>query len=91
MKTLVHIAAIACLVFAAGCAPTPSIEALEAEAETTGDWTLVERYERMVAREEARRLPSCPSGQMLLCEELLNGQRCSCSSTDAMRVYIPSR
>jgi len=83
MKALIVLTAL----IAVGCAPTPSLEELEAEAEVTGDWTEVERYERTLARREARTL-SCPSGHIRFCEEYLGGERCTCVADDQVRALL---
>ena len=36
------------LVFAVGCASRPTLEQLEEEANTTGNWTTVERREELI-------------------------------------------
>ncbi len=91
MKSLVHTIAVFCFILAAGCAPVPSYDDLEAQAEATGDWSLVERYERMMARRELTRGPSCPNGKILYCENMVSGERCACTSSDALRAFSSLR
>lgn len=91
MNTLVRVAALLCIALSAACAPLPSYDDLQAEAEATGDWSEVERYERMMARRDLRRTPSCPAGQTLYCEALLGSERCMCARTDTMRTLVSTR
>ena len=83
------------IIFAAavivGCAPTPSLQELEAEAEVTGDWTEVERYERALARRAARQGPMCPTGQVSFCESYLGSEQCRCVDGDRMRALLIGR
>ena len=83
MKALIVLTALV----AVGCAPTPSLEELEAEAQVSGDWTEVERYERMLARREARNM-SCPTGQLRYCEEYIGGERCTCARDGQIRALL---
>ena len=87
MRTLIVLTAL----LAVGCAPTPSLKELEAEAEVTGDWTEVERYERMLARREARNMPSCRSGEVRYCEDYIGGERCACADGDRVRAMLIRR
>lgn len=91
MKLSIRYLAILAMIFAAGCAPAPTLEQLEARAEVSGDWSEVERYERMMARRASRRGPSCPAGKILYCEEEIGGERCACMPGDQMRVLLIPR
>ena len=75
MKTVIALG-IALLLL--GCAPMPSLEELEAEAEVTGDWSAVEQREAMLARRAARYGPSCPAGKVSYCEDVVGKRRCTC-------------
>ncbi len=48
------------LSFLVGCAPVTTLEELEAQAYVSGDWSAVDKRERMIARREARMGPTCP-------------------------------
>jgi hypothetical protein len=74
MKTL----GIVALIFLVGCAGRPSLEALEADATVTGDWTEVEKRERIRARSSSLFGKQCPGGLILLCEEHGSGRECEC-------------
>ena len=91
MKLPIRYLAVLMMVFAVGCAPVPSLEELEAKAEITGDWTDVERYERMLARRDVRSGLSCPAGKIRYCEEIIGGERCMCAPGEQMRVLLMSR
>jgi hypothetical protein len=72
MKTL----GIAALIFLVGCAGRPTLEQLEAEALTTGDWTAVEERESLLRRTGRMTASSCPEGTMRMCVE--DGGRVDC-------------
>ena len=84
MRILIVIAAFAIV----GCAPTPSLEQLEAQAEVTGDWSDVERYERAMVRRETRNGRSCPTGQISYCEAYFGMEECRCVDGDKMNAYL---
>lgn len=71
--------AILGLLFAlGGCASLTSLEELEAQAMLTGDWSAVERRERIIAQRQARKGPQCPPGAVALCMDNIGRDRCSC-------------
>ncbi len=72
------------LCFLLGCAPVSTLEELEAQAYVSGDWSEVDKRERMIARRQARQGPSCPSGYIAYCEKYAGAARCTCVSRDAM-------
>lgn len=67
-----------------GCAATTSLEELEQRAMLTGDWSEVEQREKIIARRKARQGPSCPSGQVAVCQRRLGESRCACVNNDAI-------
>lgn len=75
----------------AGCASMPTLEELEAEALRTGDWTLVEQRERLIAKRNARRPMQCPSGMVSYCERYAGRLDCQCVSRSAFGDVIASR
>ena len=87
MRVLIIFAALTIV----GCAPMPSLGELEAEAEVTGDWSDVERYERAMARRETRNGRMCPTGQVSYCEQYLGSEDCRCVAGDRMTTYLISR
>ena len=83
--------ALGAALFLFGCAATQSLEELEAQAAITGDWSAVEKRERILARRDARRPPSCPSGQMSYCEAYVGQLRCMCVDKTAIRAALRQR
>ncbi len=69
-----------------GCSARPTVDELEAEALGTGDWSAVEKRQRM-----DRRMglvdPShqCPNGEVLLCSKKGENENCECVSSDIIR------
>ena len=78
-------------VLTAACAPLPTLEELEAEALRTGDWTLVEQRELLIAKRNARRPKQCPSGLVSYCERSAGRLDCQCVSRSAFGDVIASR
>ncbi len=70
--------------FLVGCAPVSTLEELEAQAYLTGNWSEVDKRERMIARRQVLRGPSCPSGYISYCERHVGSQRCACVSREAL-------
>jgi len=79
------------LALGSACAPMKTLEELEAEALRTGDWTLVEQRERLIEKRNARRPPSCPSGQVSYCEKNIGILECQCVSKSIMSSVFVSR
>lgn len=75
---------ILALLSLAGCGTLVPLEQLEQDALLTGDWSAVEKRERIVARREMKNGPSCPSGQVAVCDVRMSKQRCSCVRSDAI-------
>ncbi len=74
------------LSFLIGCAPVTTLEELEAQAYVSGDWSEVDKRERMIARRDARRGPTCAGNAVAVCERRVGSQRrCSCVSRDQVR------
>ncbi len=75
------------LVILGGCAAAPSLEELEDQAMLTGDWSQVEKRERLIERRRAREqeLPDCGPGYVRFCEKQIGQDRCGCMSRSAMR------
>ncbi len=75
------------LVILGGCAAVPSLEELEDQAMLTGDWSQVEKRERLIERRMAREqeLPDCGAGFVSFCERQVGQDRCGCMSRAAIR------
>lgn len=59
-----------------GCAGQQTLEELEYEALTSGDWTEVEKREQLLARKSKREGVDCPEGLTNICFE--QGMKISC-------------
>jgi hypothetical protein len=66
------------LVIVVGCAPRPTLEQLEDEANVTGDWAAVEHREELVKKHLEATAPGCPVGQSEKCVEEQTGIQCYC-------------
>lgn len=69
---------ILAIFFLTGCASKPTLEHLEDEANTTGDWTAVERREELKKERLELTAPGCPVGQRKKCFEEQTGIECYC-------------
>lgn len=69
------------LVLLAGCVSRTPLAELEAEAALTGDWSAVERHERM-SRKMGLDMggPACRSGHVLVCATKGSRNECGCVS-----------
>ena len=88
MKVLVLVATVFLI---AGCGSFTSMEQLERQALLTGDWSAVERRERIIERRKMQRGPVCPTGQVAVCESMVNSMRCSCVESDAISSILAGR
>ena len=61
-----------------GCAPQPTLEELEDEASSTGDWTAVEWREEVMKKSLESRGPGCVKGLNKYCVEEQSGIQCYC-------------
>jgi hypothetical protein len=68
----------------AGCAGASSLQELKDQAMLTGDWSAVEKREKIIARRKALQGPSCPSGTVALCQSYIGEKRCVCADRDAI-------
>jgi hypothetical protein len=66
------------LVIVVGCAARPTLEQLEDEANTTGDWTAVDRREDVIKERRETTAPGCPVGLSKKCYEAHSGIECYC-------------
>jgi hypothetical protein len=62
----------------AGCSSLTSLEELEAEAIATGDWSEVERRERVLREQKRTAEFDCPDGMTLVCIDNGGGEECVC-------------
>ena len=61
-----------------GCTLRPTLEQLEGDANTTGDWTAVERRENLIKERLEVTAPGCPVGMSKKCFEQQSGIECFC-------------
>ena len=76
-----RIMGILLLILVAGCASRTPLAELEAEAARTGDWSAVEKHERMSKRMGLDMGgPECRSGHVLVCATKGSRNECGCVS-----------
>lgn len=71
-----------------GCGTYHSMEELEHQAMLTGDWSAVEKRERILERRKSRSRKICPAGLVAVCDSALPAERCSCVETDNLRAIL---
>ena len=81
------------LFFVVGCAPMKSLEQLENDAMLTGDWSAVEKRERMIARKAERQgvKHQCPVGYISFCQTFAGRDQCGCVTRQGMRDLFAGR
>lgn len=79
---------ILALVMLAGCAGYMPLEELEAQALLTGDWSAVEKRERMDARRNLRSFMKCPPGTIGYCEPIQRSEQCSCVDQEIISALL---
>lgn len=86
-------AAIAISLLLVGCASSPETEELERQALETGDWSAVERRERVADKRRRQVSPDqgCADTQMVFCESLGSMEKCSCMSPAVARAKLYGR
>ena len=72
----------------AGCGSVTPMEDLERQALLTGDWSAVEKRERMLDRQAIARREHCPSGTISYCVEEFGRSKCSCVGRSALRAAL---
>ena len=66
------------LILLAGCAEYVPLELLEARARVSGDWSAVEKRERIIARRDLHTSMSCPNGTIGYCASFGIDKKCRC-------------
>jgi len=79
---------ILALILLAGCAEFMPLEQLESQAFLTGDWSAVEKRERMIARRNMYSNMQCPPGTIGYCETYGSPARCSCVDSKVIRSFF---
>lgn len=88
MKVLVLVLTVFLVV---GCGSLTPLHELEEQALLTGDWSEVERRERIQARRKARQGVACPAGHTAICEVAMGEQRCTCVEADTLLSILAGR
>lgn len=82
---------LAALLLVTGCASTKSMDQLELEASISGDWSEVERRERILARRKESDALRCPTGYVSFCEQVGGVKNCGCVTRQGMRDVFAGR
>jgi hypothetical protein len=87
------IVAIAISLLLVGCASTPETEEMARQALETGDWSEVERIERVAdkRRRQVDPVQSCADTHMYFCESLGSLEKCGCVSPAVARAKLSGR
>lgn len=83
--------ALLILILLGGCGTYMSLEQLEATAMLTGDWSEVERRERIIARRNLSAGTQCPPGTVNVCQGRAASNRCTCIKSDVVRTLLSGR
>jgi len=85
------------LIVLAGCAGYTPLGQLEEEALLTGDWSAVEKRERLEVRRNLHSSMRCPPGTIAYCnrysraDRYSRAERCSCANSKEIRSLFDSR
>jgi len=77
---------ISALILGACSSMSSSLEELEAEAMVSGDWSEVEKRERILQRQNQGSNMDCPSGMTLVCIDGGAGSECQCVKAKSNRM-----
>jgi len=82
---------ILALLLLSGCGSFTTLEQLEATAMLTGDWSEVEKRERIIQKRNMRAGPQCPPGTTAYCQSRLSSVRCSCVRSELIHSLLGGR
>ena len=68
-----------------GCGTYQTLEELEKQAFATGDWSAVEKRERIIAKRRLRSGSTCGHGSTQYCEKWGSTTRCTCMTSETLR------
>jgi hypothetical protein len=85
------LAILICTSLQLGCAGSIPLAELEAEALHSGDWSAVDRRERLRARHERHDIPRCPRGAAAVCDGGVEAGDCRCVSRAALQSIFTGR
>lgn len=83
--------ALLVLLLLGGCGTYTSLEQLEATAMLTGDWSEVDKRERIIQRRKLRAGLQCPVGMVSVCQAGAALNRCTCVKSDTIRSLLDGR
>ncbi|MDH3806013.1 MAG: hypothetical protein OEU90_11160 [Gammaproteobacteria bacterium] len=87
MKSIIVFA----LILLSGCGSFTSLEQLESQALLTGDWSAVDKRERIIARRKLQAGPTCPSGMIAYCQTYMSDSRCTCVEAQVIHTLLGGR
>lgn len=79
------------LLLLSGCGTFTTLDQLEATAMLTGDWSEVEKRERIVERRKQRAGPQCPPGTIAYCQSHMSKNRCNCVKSGVIHSLLGGR
>ena len=82
---------ILALLLLSGCGSFTTLEQLEATAMLTGDWSEVEKRERIIERRKLRAGPECPPGTIAYCQSYVSNDRCNCVRSEVIHSLLGGR
>ena len=82
---------ILALALLAGCTSYTPLKQLEDEAMLSGDWSLVEKRERIIARSQKRLGPQCQDDEISFCHTTGGGTYCECVESRDIRSFFDER
>lgn len=80
-----------CMAFLSGCAVRIPMQELEAEALRSGDWSQVEKRERLIAKRKRSGQIKCPRDSVAICDSRGSHTRCECTSRTSMESMLYGR
>ncbi len=80
-----------CISFLSGCATAVPMAELEAEALRSGDWSEVEKRERLVAKRKRGQYKRCPGNATNLCVARGGDMVCQCADRNSIRGMLSGR
>ena len=84
-------AVLLCFLLLMGCAPVPTLEELENQAMLTGNWSEVERRQKIIANRNAERGLGCQAREVALCVKDIGKTVCTCIERNALRGIVARR
>ena len=86
-----NVTILICISFLSGCAAAVPMAELEAEALRSGDWSAVEKRERLLAKRDRNKIGSCPRGATNLCVKKMGDMVCQCVDRMSVQGMLSGR